>query len=128
MLSGALWVLEQEAKVWDKATGNARLEKDTNPNSLFPMYVGLAAQTAVITTAGHSTVARAGFRIREYAKHSHRLVFPAAGSSYKAGFRIIAKNKWLVRGARIGGRFTPGLNIALAAYDIYSVGKWANLW
>ena len=121
-LAAAVWVLDQQAKGYKWATGNGKVTKGKE-QAFIPLAMYTMAQTGAIAVAGHHQLAGIGMKMQKFGRTSHKLVFPGVGSKFDEPFRIVAKNKWLVRGAKLGGRIMPGLNAAMIGYDIYTTGS-----
>ncbi len=124
---GAAWVLDQQAKGFRWATGNGKATEGKE-EGFIPLALYGITQTAAIGITGHYQLAATGMKMQEYGKYTHKLIFPGAGTKYNAPFRIVRKNKWLVKGAKLGGRVVPGLNVALLGLDLYYTGKYLDFW
>ncbi len=133
----ALWVLDQERKAWDYATDESHDVHIVNPMkdedypedkkaALFSSAVlaGIA-QSTFLGVTGHVQLSQLGMRMERYGKFSHRWQHPKKWYQLP---KILPKNKWALRGAKLGGKLVPGLNVALLAYDAYSVGKYLDVW
>lgn len=124
----AWWVAEKEKEGMEYAIGRPMNEWNPGRPGVFLPAVGipLIAQSAALAIGGHWQIAKFGHRLEKYGKLTHKLTFPGVGASFKETFKITKKNKWLLRGARFGGRVIPGVNMAILAYDVYTVAQWAR--
>lgn len=137
---GALWVLEQERKAWKYATNPDHdvhmVDPFTDPNVSDEkkqylwngaVLAGLS-QSTFLTMAGHKTLMDKTAWVQRYAQFPNKWVQPPPGSPWWSIPKIVPKGKWALRGAKLGARVLPGVQLGLVAWDIYSVGKYIDLW
>lgn len=111
---GAEWVIGRPMHEW-KPSGR--------PEHFVPFIgIPLIIQTAAVTLGGHLTIMKWSENLDKYSKRKWRYIQPPPGSPWYLGARKVAKNKWLLRGARAGARSLPWVNAAIFAYDAYTVG------
>ncbi len=136
----ALWVLEQQRKGWRYITNPKHdvhmVDPFTDPEVsdydkqwMWNVAVlGGTFQSTIITMGGHKLLADKSIQIANYAKRPYKWVQPPPGSPWWRIPQVVPKNKWILRGAKLGARVVPGLQLALAAADVYAVGKYIDLW
>ena len=136
MLRHAIWVLEHEIefarKHFDWGTeGPPTVEDD--PWWIFGGMLAAGAQTVAITAMPYAGLARAHGLASDYlwmrTAPQHRIRgFKISSPGFKPipfGWSTSRKAMFRLGVAKVATRFIPYVGWGLAAYDLYSVGKWA---
>lgn len=121
----AWWLLEKEKEVAEYVIGRPMGEWDPagKPEHYVPFIgIPLIIQTSAVTLGGHMTIMTWTDKMESYTKSKWKWIQPPPGSPWYRGATRVAKNKWLMRGARLGARTLPWVNAAIFAYDVYTIG------
>jgi len=132
MFIGALWVLEQEQKVFEHLWGKAGLSIDQHPletgsgTAVFSgAMIGAIAQTGYVGSLPYSRLMSVSGDLDTFVRRS--VLNEPTGFSLSKGkitARFAKHRAGKVLAAKIGARFIPYAGWALFAVDMWHVGKW----